>query len=119
MQLDPRSIDWISLRLSEPDAIWKVAQEAVASAEWRRATKRGPSRYYPLVTRFLNESGAYAEWDRVFQKYGLSLKVAGVEKVGMEPFAKLHMPCPQGNTCQRLLIPTDALVQLNVIPRTR
>jgi hypothetical protein len=69
---------------------------AASSGQWRgalRATRI--SVVYPLVTSFLNNSGAYEEWDRVFKQHGLALKLAGVEEVIMEPFLTGRFKLPK------------------------
>ena len=112
-----RSLDWISFRFNEPEAVEKVAAYAASSKQWRRALKtKNISVVYSLVTSFLNESGAYREWDSVFRSHGLDLKVAGVEKVIMEPFSKAGAGCPPATDCSNLVVPKDALVQLNIVP---
>jgi hypothetical protein len=115
--VDAQSLDWISFRFNEPEAVRKVAAYAASSKQWRGALKtKSVSVAYPLVTSFLNESGAYKEWDRVFRSHGLTLKVAGVEEVIMEPFSQAGASCPQATDCSNLLVPKDALVQINVVP---
>jgi hypothetical protein len=115
--VNAQSLDWISLRFNEPEAVRKVAASAASSKQWRGALKtKSVSVAYPLVTSFLNESGAYKEWDRVFRSHGLTLKVAGVEEVIMEPFSQTGASCPQATDCSNLLVPKDALVQINVVP---
>jgi len=114
-----QSLDIIGLRLQEKEAISRVATRAALSGQWRDAlrTKR-ISVVYPLVTSFLNDSGAYKEWDRVFKLHGLTLRVAGVEEVIMEPFSRTQTNCPVGANCKDLLVPSDALIQMNVTPIT-
>ncbi len=115
--VNAQSLDWISLRFNEPEAVRKVAACAASSKQWREASKtKSVSVAYPLVTSFLNESGAYKEWDRVFRSHGLTLKVAGVEEVIMEPFSQAGASCPKATDCSNLLVPKDALVQINVVP---
>jgi len=114
-----QSLDWISFRFNESEAVSKVAAYAASSKQWRESlnTKK-ISIVYPLVTSFLNESGAYEAWDRVFRQHGLTLKVAGVEEVIMEPFSQAQASCPPGADCKNLIVPKDALVQMNVSPIT-
>jgi hypothetical protein len=115
--VSPQSLVWISFRLLEPEAVGRVAIYAASSKRWRRALKtKSVASVYPLVTRFLNESGAYQEWDMVFRNHDLGLKVAGVEKVIMEPFSRSGATCPEATDCSHLLVPSDALVQMNVVP---
>ncbi len=115
-----QSLDFIGLRLQEKDAISRVATCAALSAHWRGALKtRSISVVYPLVTSFVNDCGAYKEWDRVFRLHGLTLRVAGVEEVIMEPFSRTQTNCPQGANCKDLLVPRDALIQMNVTPINR
>jgi hypothetical protein len=71
---------------------------------------------YPLVTEFLNESGAYKEWESAFRSHGLILTIAGVEKVMMEPFSKSGVKCPSRMKCENLRVPCDAMVQMNIEP---
>jgi hypothetical protein len=114
-----QSLDWISFRFNESEAVSKVAAYAASSKRWRESLKtKNLSVAYPLVTSFLNASGAYEEWDRVFKQHGLILKVAGVEEVIMEPFSQARASCPAGADCTNLLVPKDALVQMNVDPTT-
>lgn len=114
-----QALDWISFRFNESKAVSKVATYAASSKRWRESVKtKNMSVVYPLVTSFLNASGAYEEWDRVFKQHGLTLKVAGVEEVIMEPFSKARASCPIGTDCTNLLVPKDALVQMNVDPIT-
>jgi hypothetical protein len=113
------SLNWISFRFDESDAVSKVAVYAASSKQWRESLKtKNVSVVYPLVTSFLNASGAYAAWDRVFKQHGLTLKVAGVEEVIMEPFSRARASCPAGVDCKNLIVPRDALVQMNVSPIT-
>ena len=90
---------------------------AASSGQWRGALRaRRISVVYPLVTSFLNNSGAYEEWDRVFKQHGLALKLACVEEVIMEPFSQAGSSCPRNRVCNNLIVPKDALVQMNVGP---
>jgi hypothetical protein len=111
------SLDWISFRFNEPEAVRRVARYAASSKRWRGAlkTKNAPV-IYPLVASSLNGSGAYKEWDQVFEQHGLRLKVAGVEEVIMEPFSQAGSVCPGSADCNLLMVPKDALVQMNVEP---
>lgn len=111
-----QSLDWISFRSNEPEAVSKVATCAAASKLWRESlTTKNASVLYPLVTSCLITSGAYDEWDRVFRGYGLTLKAVGVENVIMESFSRLHATCPAGARCKTLRVPADALAQMNVV----
>jgi len=111
------SLDQISFRFSEPEAIKKVAIDAASSKQWRGALKTNrASVINPLVTSFLNESHAYQEWDSVFKKYGLTIRVAGVEEVIVEPFSKLGISCPAATDCSNLSVPGDAFVQMDIKP---
>jgi hypothetical protein len=113
------SLAWISFRFNESEAVRRVANYAASSGQWRAALKtKKASTVYPLVTLFLNSSGAYKEWDRVFEQHGLALKVVGVEEVIMEPFPEAGSNCPGSADCSDLLVPKDALVQMNVDPIT-
>jgi hypothetical protein len=115
--ISPQSLGWISFRFNEPEAVGKVAIYAASSKRWRRALKtKSVAAVYPLVTLFLNESGPYQEWDLVFRNHGLTLKAVGVEKVIMEPFSRSGATCPEATDCSNLLVPSDALVQMNVVP---
>lgn len=115
--IDVQSLDWISFQFNEPDAISKVAVSAALSKQWRDALKsRKTPTIYALVTSFLNNSGAYNEWDAVFRKHGLTLRAVEVEEVIMERFSKTGAKCPAGANCTNLPVPIDALVQINVIP---
>jgi hypothetical protein len=120
MHIDVQSLDWMSFRLSEPEAIARLASFAASSRRWRKAvaTNRAAT-YYPLVAPLLNESDAYKEWEQVFQQYNLALNVAGVEEVILEPFSKTQGTCRPTTTCGNLRVPTDALVQMNVTPIAR
>ena len=112
---DTRSLSIILLRLNERDAISRLAAYAAESNIWRSELKtRSPAKYYPLIASFLNASGAYREWNDVFAKRGFALRVAGVEKVGVEAFSKSGAKCPTGTSCENLLVPNDALIQINV-----
>jgi hypothetical protein len=115
------TLSFIQLRLLEPDAIRKVAVDAARSSAWRLAlhSRGGPGVYYPLVTKFLNSSGAYRELDDAFRAKGFRLKAAGVEKVGMEPFSHTGARCPERANCAFLQVPNDALVQINILPLDR
>ena len=114
------SLDWISFRLSESEAVSRLAKRVASSRRWREAlwTKK-VSVVYPLVASLLNNSGAYKEWDQVFEQRGLALKVSGVEEVIMEPFSQVGLSCPTGANCKGLIVPKDALVQMNVEPIQR
>lgn len=117
MGISTGSLNWISLRFNEQDAVDKVAAYAASSKQWEKALKtKNDSVIYALVTLFLSESGAYKEWDSVFRSHGLGLRVAGVEEVLMEPFSKTGAACPPAASCSNLFVPADALVQLNIVP---
>lgn len=119
-RISVQSLNWISFRFNESEAVSKVAACAASSKQWKRSLKtRNISVVYPLVTSCLNASGAYEEWNGVFKQHGLTLKVAGVEEVIMEPFSQTHTNCPATADCKNLLVPKDALVQMNVSPITR
>jgi hypothetical protein len=111
------SLGWISFRSSEPDAVATVASFAALSPKWRPAVKsRSTPAVYSLVTAFLNDSGAYQDWDRVFRLHGFTVKVVGVEKVILQPFPQTQARCPPLADCAHLLVPVDALVQMNIYP---
>jgi hypothetical protein len=111
------SLDWISFRFNESEAVRRLAKHVASSRRWREALKtKKVAVVYPLVTSFLNSSGAYKEWDQVFERRGLVLKVAGVEEVIMEPFSQAGLNCPTGADCNGLVVPKDALIQMNVEP---
>jgi hypothetical protein len=116
--IKPETLSWISFRLNEPEAISAVAQLAALSSAWRPALKsHSAATIYPLVTTFVNESGAYKKWNEVFEEHGFTLQIAGVEKVIMAPFSQSNAKCPKGADCQHLMIPVDALVQMNISRR--
>jgi len=109
------SLDLVNVRLQEKEAISRVATCAALSERWRTALKtRSIPSVYPLVTSFLNDCGAYKEWDAVFRLHGLTLRVAGVEEVIMQPFSRTHAICPKDEDCRNLLVPRDAAIQMNV-----
>ena len=113
--IDPQSLNFIQFRFREAEAVSRVAAHVSMSGKWRAALKtRADSVIYPLVTKFLNDSSAYAEWDRVLREHGLTENIAGVEKVMMEPFSRTNAICPQGANCNKLLVPMDAMVQMNL-----
>jgi hypothetical protein len=113
--IDIRSLDWISVRCNEPEAIKRVAASAASSRQWRDALKTGQvSVIYPVVTSFLRESHAYQEWETVFRKHGLTLRVAGVEEVLVEPFSKAGINCPSAADCNGLQVPRDAFVEMSI-----
>lgn len=115
--LDAHSLTMIGLRLNEKEARMRLAGSASKSPAWRSSVRtKNVAKVYPLIVSFLNASGAYKEWSDVFSKYGLALKVVGVEEVEMEGFSKLGMKCPSGANCTGLLVPSDALLQINVVP---
>ncbi len=117
--IEAQSLTSINFRLTEPEARRRVAIYAASSKSWRPALKtRSNAVIYPLVTSFLNDSGAYREWNTVFRSHGLTLKVAGVEKVILEPFDRAPTKCPADADCKNLLVPGDVLVQMNVYPIT-
>jgi hypothetical protein len=111
----PESIGWIELRLQEPEAIRRVATCVAALPRWRAEARTGAaSRFYPLVESCIAQSDAYRELSAVFQKRGLRLIPAGVEKVLLEPFNRSGADCPAHVDCAYLRVPGDALVQLNI-----
>lgn len=115
--LSDRYVTVIQLRLNESEARRRVAEYAAQSPTWRSSLKtRNLANVYSLVVSFMNASGAYAEWSEVFGRHGLKLKVVGVEEVMLEYFSKLDAECPAGANCRNLLVPSDALVQINVNP---
>ncbi len=110
-----QSLNWISFRFNESEAVRRVAAYAASSKQWKSALKtKNISVVYPLVTSFLNDSGAYNEWYRIFRKHGLTLKIVGVEEVIMEPFSQTGASCPRSADCKNLIVPKDALVQMNI-----
>jgi hypothetical protein len=114
-EFDTHTLTFILLRLNERDAISRLATFTAQSKEWRSKLKtHSPAQYYPLVASFLNASGAYREWNDVFVKRGMRLNVAGVEKVGLEQFSKSGAKCPTNVSCDHLLVPDDALIQINI-----
>jgi len=115
-----QSLNWLSFRLNEPDAISKVASCAASSDRWRASLKtKSPSAVYPLVTACIRSSGALDGWDRVFKQHGLKLEVAGVEEVIMQQFSQANAKCPTGANCNGLIVPKDAMVQVNIVPVVR
>lgn len=120
--LNTNSLSTIHLRLKEPDARRRLAEYAAKSDSWRNEyqsavkSRNLPRFFYPVVTSALNVSGAYREWDAVFGKRNLTIIVAGVEKVGFEPFRESGAQCPAGLKCDHLRVPNDAMVQINIEP---
>jgi hypothetical protein len=116
---DTQRLSFMQLRLQEPDAQKLVAEQAALSKIWRSAVKtRRPAKTYPLVVDFINQSGAYSEWNDAFRERGLQLKAVGIEELGLQPFSKSGAKCPTGVNCANLLVPNDALVQINIVPRS-
>jgi hypothetical protein len=112
-----RSLASISFRLNERDAISRLATHAALSKTWRGGLRtRIPAKFYPLVVRFLNESDAYKAWNDVFAKRALKLQAVSVEEVAIEPFSKSGASCPPTANCVRLSVPSDAFVQINILP---
>jgi hypothetical protein len=110
-----QSLDFIECRSNLTEAVDRVATYAASSSQWRGALyTTNPGRAYPLVASFMNTSGAFREWVSIFRQHGLTLEVAGVEKVIFEPFSKTGATCPPRSNCRNLRVPTDALVQLNI-----
>lgn len=111
----PDSLGWIELRFQEPEARRRVAGCIAALPKWRTESgSRAASRFYPLVTSCMIQSNAYQELAAVFRKRGLKLAPVGVEKVLLEPFNNAGAACPNHIDCTHLLVPRDALVQLNI-----
>jgi hypothetical protein len=109
------SLSTLQFRLREMVARNRLAEFAARSDAWRAALMtRNVAKVYPVVTTFLNASGAYKEWVDVFSRHGLSLEVVGVEEVIMERFSHSGANCPSGVDCKNLLVPTDAFVQMNI-----
>ena len=114
---DLRSVASISVRLNEDDALGRLAVHLAQSKTWRGMLKtRNPGRFYPLVVASLNDSGAYKELNDIFTQRSMGLRVVSVEKVDTEPFSKSGAKCPTGANCANLLVPSDALVQMNIVP---
>ena len=115
--VDPNQLTMISLRLNESEALERLARYAAQSPQWRSALRtKSIGKVYPLIVGFLNASHAYQEWENIFEKRGFQLQVVGVEEVMMVPFAKAGVKCPPKANCAGLLVPDDALVQINLIP---
>jgi hypothetical protein len=113
--VDMGSLSTLQLRLRETVARNRLAESVARSDGWRAALRtRSVAKVYPVVTAFLNASGAYKEWVDVFSRHGLSLAVAGVEKVSMEQFSHSGAKCPPGVNCKNLLVPSDAFIQMNI-----
>jgi hypothetical protein len=111
------NLSFIQHRLSEPEARARLANYAAISKEWKRTVRtRNVSVVYPLVSTFLNKSDAYHEWSQVFRSHGLRLYVVGVEKLILEPFAKTGGACPTETNCLDLVVPEDAMIQMNIVP---
>ncbi len=118
--VDLNALGWLSTRLDETDAPLRLAERAAQSSQWRSVTRSGNVPVlYSAVTTMLNDSYVFAEWDAVFRRHGLRLKVAGVEKVGVEPFSKTGAPCPRKVSCDHLRVPSMAEIQINISPMSQ
>jgi hypothetical protein len=114
------NLSFIESRLGESEARKRLAEFAAGSADWRKMDRTGNVPViYRLVTQFLNQSNSYREWNEAFLSRGMHLYVAGVEEVGLEPFAKTGATCPPGTTCRNLVAPADAMIQMNIVPIVR
>ena len=112
---DMSSLSTLQFQLRETVALNRFAEFAARSDAWKAALRtRQVGKIYPVVTRFLNASGAYKEWVDVFGRHGLSLEVVGVEEVTMERFPHSGANCPRGIDCKSLLVPSSAFVQMNI-----
>jgi hypothetical protein len=111
------NLSFIQSRLSESEARKRLAEFAAGSADWKRVARTGNVPViYPLVIQLLNKSSSYREWNEAFLSRGMHLYVAGVEKVGLERFAKTGATCPAGTNCTNLVAPADAMIQMNIDP---
>lgn len=112
---DIRSLSTIRLRMQEHDAQLLIATQAALSKQWRMALKsKSGTDTDPMIVALINESNAYDDWKNAFNQRGLEVKAVGVENVELEAFAKSGAVCPIGGNCDKLLVPSDALVQMNV-----
>lgn len=112
---DIRSLSSIRLRMEERDAQQMIATQAALSKAWKMALKsKSSSDTDPAIVALINHSKAYDDWNSIFNQRGLDLRAIGVENVELEAFSKSGATCPAGGNCDKLLVPTDAYVQMTV-----
>ena len=107
--------------MEEPDAQQLIATQAALSKAWKLALKsKSNTDTDPVIVALINYSKAYDDWNNAFNQRGLEVKAIGVENVELEAFSKSGADCPVGGNCDKLLVPTNAVVQMSItqlIPR--
>lgn len=112
---DIRNLSYIRLRMEERDAQQMIATQAALSKAWKLALKsKSTTDTDPAIVALINQSNAYDDWNNAFNQRGLEVKAVGVENVELEAFSKSGATCPSGGNCDKLLVPSDAYVQMTV-----
>ena len=68
------------------------------------------------MSNIVTIAGAHLEPVLLNKTATLKKAIAAIEEVIMEPFSQTGASCPQATDCSNLLVPKDALVQINVVP---
>jgi hypothetical protein len=112
---DISSISMLLFRLDQTNSEKQIAPFAAKSGKWNSVARANSAAItYPVVTAMLNDSGLFHEWFEIFQARGLEGNIAGIEKLGMTTYRATGATCPTKLNCGRVLVPTTALVQLNL-----
>ena len=63
-----------------------------------------------LVVSLLNQSGAYAPYNKAFAQYGVQVHVTEAENVGLMRFSQIPPRNARDRAKGRLLVPADAIL---------
>ncbi len=109
--MPPQRIAGIRLSVAEPDVLKQLAAAAYDSSLWAKkfdATNPGDA-----LALILNQIGAYAPFNQVFNPYGLQVKVNYAGKIGLVKPQEFGL-AKKG----KLRLPNDATLEMSLIPIT-
>jgi hypothetical protein len=107
--MPPQRITSINLSVAEPNVLKQLATAAYDSPLWAKkfdATNPGGA-----LALILNQIGAYAPFNQVFNPYGLQVKVNYAGKIGLVKPQEFGL-AKKG----KLRLPNDATLEISLIP---
>lgn len=110
--LDPQKISYLSTHMYNQSILNTLAYACADSSAWQSSMRAGGAGKERLVIDLLNQSGAYAAYNKVFNRYGIQARVTEAEMVGLMRFSQIPPRNAGDRKKARMLVPADAILGL-------
>lgn len=108
--LDPKKLSYLGTRIFVPSVLNTLAYACADSPAWRTSMRAGGKGKEKLVVDLLNETQAFAIYNKAFNRYGLQARVEEAEMVFLMPFSQVPPRNAGDRKKARMLVPADAML---------